>query len=192
MARPPRDSQRAKVYAAETSVEWARHDRLILKRFRTIVDAELFAESVFRSPWFASRAPHLVQLTVVAGERSSKRATCTTKPGKVPGTSVSRIRLPPWARNRQVVLHELAHAMVWRPEPPAHHGPEFCRALIELVTEYASSSAAGALRVQFALRGVRVGAVIAPIDAVAAPQIFHGQLSLPGLGPVGQRAATTH
>ena len=192
MPRPPRDTQRAKVYAAEISVDWARHDRLIVKRFRSIADAEHFAEAVFRSEWFAARAPHLRQLTVVAGERASRRATCTTKPGTVAGTSVSRIRLPPWARNRQVILHEMAHAMAWRPVPPAHHGPEFCRALIELINEYVSHSAAGALRVQFALRGVRVGEAPHVSAVFPAPEIVHGQLSLPGLGPVGQRAAVVH
>lgn len=190
MTRPPRDVQRAKVYAAEASVEWDRHDKRATKRFRTLGDAAEFVELVYRSEWFSTRAPHLVALSVVAGDRSSRRATCTTRVGKVPGTSVSRIRLPPWARNRQVVLHEMAHALVWKPEPPAHHGPEFCRAEIELLGEFVSPAAASALRVQFAIRGVRVGdapKVVAPF--VPDSSVLFGQLSLPGFGPVGQRAA---
>ena len=46
-----------------------------------------------------------------------------------PGTTLSRIWLPKWARNKVMVLHETAHAI-------AHgdgHGPLFARVYIELL-----------------------------------------------------------
>jgi putative metallohydrolase (TIGR04338 family) len=190
VTRPPRDSQRSRVYAAETAMNWRGHGRLVSKKLRSLDDAAHFVTEVVTSDWFAARAPQVSLVRLVAGDPKSRRATCISRIGKVPGTTNSRIRLPPWARTRPVILHELSHAVVFSATPPSAHGPEFCRAELDLITAFLGSSVADALHEQFLLHRVRVGSADTPARAIPLP-IALGQLVLPGLEPFGQRAAST-
>lgn len=61
------------------------------------------------------------------------------------------IALPRWARTKAVLCHEVAHSFT-----DDHHGPEFCRTYIRLVSHFVGVDAAKALRREFRAARVKV------------------------------------
>lgn len=49
----------------------------------------------------------------------------------------NELRLPKWARNAVVILHELSHAILWKEKKfAADHGPEFVRTFMDLLVRF--------------------------------------------------------
>ena len=152
-----RDSQRARVYAAEDSwgmrLDAARRgartaviggSTLTLPeelRFGTLADAQRYAEH------------HLAGLPPVAlRERRGQKAAHWSAPGEV------ALPLPrygePWALRESVLLHELAHHVAFHTHGVADHGPSYTACMLELVARALGEEAALALRVDYGEHGV--------------------------------------
>jgi putative metallohydrolase (TIGR04338 family) len=156
----PRDTQRAKVYAAEEFVRTlfdraAEHGNNVVEffgtqltlppegRFATVTAVQRYVDEVLAHVG-ADRALTVRArrgVTAAHYERSDDGATIA-----VPDHRST------WALRELVVLHEIAHHLS-EAEPP--HGPEFVAAFCELAEAVMGPEVAHVLRVVYAKEGVR-------------------------------------
>jgi putative metallohydrolase (TIGR04338 family) len=161
-----RDTQRAKVYAAEEFVRTlfdraAEHGNRVIEffgtqltlppegRFASAPSVQRYVDDVLAHSTVRARWPAVGPLAVRARrgvtaahyERSSDGATIA-----VPD------RRSTWALRELVVLHEIAHHLC-DVEPP--HGPEFVATFCELAEAVMGPEVAHVLRVVYAKEGVR-------------------------------------
>ncbi len=118
--RPPRDSQRSKVYAAE---EFLRSEG---RRFSSLDEIQQYVDKLVGSAWWGRRSN--VRSIKVHPQRSN--ASAMAHPSR------RTIHMPEWAWCESIVLHEVAHVWTERaaaPEAIPSHGREFARNLLELV-----------------------------------------------------------
>lgn len=113
-----RDSQRARVYAAEQKV------------FGTMCEAELCDPAEFVDILTSRRDFQRVygcDWNVVVSEmpRTEESATGVTR-----GLRRGRIQIPKWAANPPMICHELAHCIT---PPWVAHGPLFCYIYLDLL-----------------------------------------------------------
>ena len=166
MALRPRDSQKQKVY------DWDAHfrkDRLTLVQCQTLVNRACAAHNV--------RPPKV---------QASYGSTAYYKP------MLNTITLPPWAQNSATVLHEVSHAVIDKKfsrfpvktedaasfgeplklyQPPASHGPEFARVLLELLAYF------GVAKVNEARKAAREHRVKISSDSKFKPGLKKTQVS---------------
>jgi putative metallohydrolase (TIGR04338 family) len=156
----PRDTQRAKVYAAEEFVRTlfdraAEHGNNVVEffgtqltlppegRFATVTAVQRYVDEVLAH--VGADRPLTVRarrgVTAAHYERSDEGATIA-----VPDHRST------WALRELVVLHEIAHHLS-EAEPP--HGPEFVAAFCELAEAVMGPEVAHVLRVVYAKEGVR-------------------------------------
>jgi putative metallohydrolase (TIGR04338 family) len=156
----PRDTQRAKVYAAEEFVRTLfdraaeRGNRVVEffgtqltlppeGRFATVAAVQRYVDDVVAH--VGAERPLTVRarrgVTAAHYERSDEGATIA-----VPDRRTS------WALRELVVLHEIAHH-VCDADPP--HGPEFVATFCELAAAVMGPEVAHVLRVVYAKEGVR-------------------------------------
>jgi hypothetical protein len=113
-----RDSQRSAVYAWEKSLpEWP-GEALSLAGCQELV----------RRVW----GDHLHTDAPLVTDGRGRRRACYAPHNH-------QIRLPRWSRTSLVVLHEVAHAILFVSESPdsrAHHGPEFARLYLNFLHHY--------------------------------------------------------
>jgi putative metallohydrolase (TIGR04338 family) len=162
-----RDSQRAKVYAAEEFVRTmfdrvAEHGspsveffgaQLTLPpeaRFASVPSVQRYVDGVLALPAVRERWPRVPPLRV----RARKAATAAHYEHR-DGEGV--IAVPDrdtadWAMRELVVLHEVAHHLCWV-RPP--HGPEFVETLCTLTELVMGPELGHVLRVVYAKEGVR-------------------------------------
>jgi putative metallohydrolase (TIGR04338 family) len=162
--RRVRDSQRQRVYDAETV--W-RQTVGTGEPLPTVPDVERFVRRVLTAKRVLRRWPfmqgHSVEVHSGAGCRSAI------------AEGDWRIKIPLWARNEAVVLHELAHVIHKRGmyehitrqygmRPPTKeedplwhqgHGYQFCRIFLDLVLLYMGKPAADQLKAAFKAGRVR-------------------------------------
>jgi hypothetical protein len=117
----PRDNQRAKVYAWERTIEGYHR----APEWKTIQEVSAWAEPVWRAERGRYGLGGDVAPEFVSSCRGQRRALAY---------SSHKISLPLWARQRPVVLHELAHRLVPTGEA---HGPRFVAVLIGLLARHA-------------------------------------------------------
>ncbi|MBJ7339368.1 TIGR04338 family metallohydrolase [Mycolicibacterium sp.] len=162
----PRDTQRAKVYAAEQLVRtlFDRADergnravdffgaQLTLPpeaRFGSVDAVRRYVAEVMKLPSVRTRWPRADPLTVRA------RRGATAAHWEFDGT-VATVAVPDrhttWALRELVVLHEIAHHLS-RAEPP--HGPQFVVTFCELAEAVMGPEVGHVLRVIYAKEGVR-------------------------------------
>ena len=162
----PRDTQRAKVYAAEEFVRTlfdraAEHGNQVVEffgtqltlppegRFASAPSVQRYVDDVLAHPTVRARWPAAGVLTVRARrgaiaahyERSDDGATIA-----VPD------RHSTWALRELVVLHEIAHHLC-DVEPP--HGPKFVATFCDLAEAVMGPEVGHVLRVVYAKEGVR-------------------------------------
>ena len=163
----PRDTQRAKVYAAEEFVRTlfdraAEHGNRVVDffgtqltlppegRFASAPSVQRYVDEVLAHPAVRARWPAVGALTVRAPRAGPPPPTMRTP------TMRAAIAVPDrrttWALRELVVLHEMAHHLS-DAEPP--HGPEFVATFCELAEAVMGPEVAHVLRVVYAKEGVR-------------------------------------
>lgn len=140
----PRDSQRRRVYLAETPQPPGH-------RYRDLMDCIAFAEQVVGSLWWMARFPardlgRLPRFRPGYGARQAFFHVDEFGPA---------ITLPRRYRTASVILHELVHWAQWD-DHIAPHGPEFCRVYLDAVTEFLGSERGQRLADAFAEQRVKV------------------------------------
>jgi putative metallohydrolase (TIGR04338 family) len=162
-----RDTQRAKVYAAEVFVrtlfdraaERGSGDidffgtRLTLPpeaRFGSVAAVQRYVDDVLALPSVRGRWPEAPALRVRA--RRGATAAHYEKLGQAGVIAVPDQRGAQWALRELVVLHEIAHHLC-DIRPP--HGPDFVATLCELAEIVMGPELGHVLRVVFAKEGVR-------------------------------------
>jgi putative metallohydrolase (TIGR04338 family) len=162
----PRDTQRAKVYAAEQFVRtlFDRADehgnraidffgsRLTLPpegRFASVPAVQRYVDDVLTHPAVRRRWPAAGELTV-----RPRRGATAAHYERADGTATVAVpdRRTTWALRELVVLHEIAHHLV-DSDPP--HGPEFVATFCELAAMVMAPEVGHVLRVVYAREGVR-------------------------------------
>jgi putative metallohydrolase (TIGR04338 family) len=162
----PRDTQRAKVYAAEEFVRTlfdraAEHGNQVIDffgtqltlppegRFASAPAVQRYVDDVLAHPGVRARWPATAGLAV-RGRRGAGAAHYErTDEGATIAVPDGRGR---WALRELVVLHEVAHHLC-DAEPP--HGPQFVSTLCELAEVVMGPEVGHVLRVVFAKEGVR-------------------------------------
>jgi putative metallohydrolase (TIGR04338 family) len=162
----PRDSQRAKVYAAEEFVRTlfdraAAHGNRSLDffganvtlppegKFATVDSVQRYVDDVLAHPAVRARWPGPPPVTVRA-RRGERAAHYEWTPDAA--TIAVPDRETTWALRELVVLHELAHHVA-QADPP--HGPEFVATFCELASAVMGAEVGYVLRVVYAKEGVR-------------------------------------
>lgn len=162
-----RDSQRAKVYAAEQFVRTmfdraAQHGspsveffgtQLTLPpegRFASLKSVQRYVDSVLTLPAVQREWPDASRLWV----RSRRAATAAHYENR---DGVGTIAVPDrdtadWAMRELVILHEVAHHLCQTPPP---HGPEFVATICKLAELVMGPEVGHVLRVVYAKEGVR-------------------------------------
>jgi putative metallohydrolase (TIGR04338 family) len=166
-AGAPRDSQRARVYAAEAFVRTL-FDRAAERgspaveffgtqltlppegRFGSVASVQRYVDEVLALPSVRKRWPDMSPLNV-----RPRRAATAAHYENHDGAGV--IAVPDrdtadWALRELVVLHEVAHHLC-QAEPP--HGPEFVATICELTELVMGPELGHVLRVVYAKEGVR-------------------------------------
>jgi hypothetical protein len=143
--RTPRDSQRSRVYRAETP--------LPSSPLPGLPACATFADRVVGSLWWQARFPDL-------GLGSMPRF----RPGNGARQAFFRedeggptITLPRRYRTKGVVLHELVHWALHREVDLPHHGRTFTRVLVDATLEFGGPERADALLASFRTFRVRTG-----------------------------------
>ncbi|MDT5208087.1 MAG: hypothetical protein QOF67_502 [Mycobacterium sp.] len=163
----PRDTQRAKVYAAEEFVRTlfdraAGHGNRVVDffgtqltlppegRFASAPSVQRYVDEVLAHPAVRVRWPAVGALTV----RGRRGATAAHYERSDDDTATIAVpdRGSTWALRELVVLHEIAHHLS-DAEPP--HGPQFVATLCELAGAVMGPEVAHVLRVVYAKEGVR-------------------------------------
>lgn len=161
-----RDTQRAKVYAAEEFVRTLfdradEHGNRVVEffgtqltlppegRFASTVSVQRYVDDVLAMPVVGERWPGIRPLAVRA--RRGVTAAHYERFDDGAGIAVPEGRTT-WALRELVVLHEIAHHLCTA-EPP--HGPEFVATFCELAGAVMGPEVAHVLRVVYAKEGVR-------------------------------------
>ncbi len=148
----PRDQHRSAVYAAEDQLRSTLERGGPVDFFGSTLDVP--AERHFADlPSIQAYVDSVLALTPVVGSWPDASPVCVreragaSKAHYEPGGTIAIPLAGPvqsrWAARESVVLHELAHHLVWSDSDPAH-GPRFCGALVRLY-QYAISPSAGLL-----------------------------------------------
>ena len=161
-----RDTQRAKVYAAESFVRTMfdraaeRNNRVVEffgthltlppeARFSSAESVQAYVDRVVALPAVRDRWPGRVPLRV--RPRQGATAAHYERAGDTATVAVPQGRTM-WALRELVVLHEIAHHLS-EAEPP--HGPEFVGTFCEIAAVVMGPEVAHVLRVVYANEGVR-------------------------------------
>nr|WP_090278099.1 TIGR04338 family metallohydrolase [Mycolicibacterium komanii]CRL73462.1 hypothetical protein CPGR_03251 [Mycolicibacterium komanii] len=162
----PRDTQRAKVYAAEEFVRTLfdraaeRGNRVIEffgtsltlppeARFASIESVQRYVDDVLALPTVRQRWPHPAPLGVRSRRGASAAHYEVDETGAVIAVPEVQTR---WALRELVVLHEMAHHLCGVAPP---HGPQFVATFCELADAVMGPEVAHVLRVVYAKEGVR-------------------------------------
>lgn len=153
-----RDSQRSKVYEAERAA--FRSLGFFTEAYPSLSLCHEKISKWMDEAWFKRRFGEGHALTLRGGRGKARGGLREIVRGEV--IKVVSIKLPPWARNSFVMLHELAHACTMlrhetalRHENVAAHGPEYCKIYLELVAHYLGQEYAEKLECQFRVHNVR-------------------------------------
>lgn len=151
--KTPRDSQRSKVYKAESDTSMRVNPNYCndFPEIMTLQEIESWVEKIMTSKWFESNYPGVNQIIpAIRDGRGSRRAAANTR----------RMRFPIWTRFELMVLHELAHvvcAHIYRPYEIRMHGRAYCAVYLNLVKRWIGKPAHDELKKSFKKHGVKYG-----------------------------------
>jgi putative metallohydrolase (TIGR04338 family) len=142
-----RDTQRSRLYKADDVLH------PFAQPLPTVRDVERFVKRVWSSKRVQVAYPNAVRrwqswdLPTVKDGRGRRRA----------GGWDGGITIPLWARKTDVVIHELAHTIVWRElsSKAAGHGWQFCSVYLYLVKLFMGAEAHAALKASFKQHRIR-------------------------------------
>jgi hypothetical protein len=143
----PRDSQRSRVYRAESPVASS--------PLPGLAACATFADRVVGTLWWQIRFPShpLAQMPRLRPGNGARQAFLRQE-----AEGGHSITLPRRYRTKGIVLHELAHwALSAEVDLPAH-GATFTRVLLDAMAEFCSAERADALAASYREQRVRVGA----------------------------------
>ncbi|MGH8226108.1 MAG: hypothetical protein ACRER1_08165 [Gammaproteobacteria bacterium] len=147
-AKQPRDSQRARVYRAETQAFGAA--RANAGTCASIAVVRDYLHGVLADDWFRTEYGDFAYVKIKDG-RGTRHAYSAYE-AKARGVVFS---FPRWARTKPVMLHELSHAAsLRRYGAVAAHGPEFAATYLRLVSRHLGSAAHEKLREAFVVHRV--------------------------------------
>ena len=141
-----RDSQRARVYRAESAVPSS--------PLPGLPACESFMEKVVGSLWWAARFPEcdLGRLPRLRPGNGARQAFYREDPD---GPTIT---LPRRYRTKGVVLHELVHwALALTPDLP-NHGSTFARVLVDITAEFYGPDRVALLETAYVEQRVKIGA----------------------------------
>lgn len=167
-----RDSQRSKVYEAETMVRriFDRADERNLRtvdvlgstltlpierKFASIDSVQSYVDSVLTLNWVRETWPH-ASTTVRVRERSGAGASHYETDTATIAVPLHR-RNEAWALRELVVLHELAHHFEPEESDTPSHGGQFVDRFVTLVSEIVGYEAGFLLRTTMLETGVKIG-----------------------------------
>lgn len=139
-----RDSQRSKVYAAESVIR--RYGRTKM----TFAECEKYLAKVQASAWFVRHYGD--HFAIRLNDRGSRAHAATSW-----GAAKGNINLPSWARNEAVLLHEIAHNVTksrYGEQVPGH-GWQWAGTYVELVGHFMGADVAKLLTDSFREHKVR-------------------------------------
>ncbi len=142
---PPRDSQRSRVYRAETPLGG--------RRFPVLADCAAFVDGVVGSLWWSARFPtrDLAQVPRLRPGNGARQAFYREEP------SGPTITLPRRYRTSGVIIHELAHWALADADDLPNHGRTFTRLLMDATTEFMGESKREVLASGYAEHKVHIG-----------------------------------
>lgn len=139
MAR--RDSQKSRLYAAEAKFKTG-----LDPQFKRVDQVEAYLAKIMSTTWWKNRFPDVDRIRVKDGR----------------GTRIARghtekryVSLPMWARNRHVILHEVAHVVT--PDEFAPHGREYAQNYYDLLLRFCGPEDADAFLAGCIVHRVKVG-----------------------------------
>jgi len=131
----PRDSQRARLYRAEGTVDPG-------QKLPTVERMQAWVDGLLATDWFVARwGARAFEVRPGFGHR---RATADQN---------GVLQMPKWARTELVLLHEIAHCLT--PWTLASHGPEYAGVLLALTRRGMGPGPAQLLEDAFARERVR-------------------------------------
>lgn len=143
------DFQKSKCYRAEWSI---RKDIPNNRRWLEIEDVQKYVDKLVTKAWFKRRWPKIDKITVKAPKKDMGQRAWAY------GNYFNgRITIPMWARQKIVVLHEVAHAIV-HPKYGGKHGRFWARTFLELVKFEMGEEAYKVLKVAYRAEGVKFNA----------------------------------
>ena len=155
----PRDAQRALVYRAEDAwalrLDAARRGatRAEVAGSSLVLPAEVrFGTLAAAQAWADQHVPPGTPAVRLRERRGQAQAHWEAP--DVIALPVAR-HGEPWALRQTVLLHELAHHVVFHSTGTADHGPSYVSTMLELVARALGEHAAFALRVEYGEAGVR-------------------------------------
>lgn len=148
------DTEKTKTYKAEWAFQGKYKD---IKDFGNIVEAQKYAAKVCKSKtWkklFLEKGRKVSEIQVVQKQRSTGRGTA----GWASGRKVTLDQL--CGLDEYTLLHEMAHCLGnW------HHGRQFRRDLLKLVSRFMGTDAAKALKAEFKERKLACGEPRKPME----------------------------
>jgi len=147
--RRPRDSQRARLYAAERTAFG--DPRACPARLATLRELCAYVDQTLGDAWFEAEFGRFASVRVKDG-----RGTRHAYSAYDLRSRALLLSFPRWARTRPVVLHELGHAASARRHGViAAHGPEFAGVFLGLVRRFLGPDAAGRLAAAYRSHRVR-------------------------------------
>ncbi|MBF6178579.1 TIGR04338 family metallohydrolase [Nocardia otitidiscaviarum] len=166
-----RDSQRGRVYDAETLVRgiFERADEFgartvevhgsqltlpVERKFASVESVQDYADRVLALNWVRARWPRAATPVTVRARTGSKAAHYEVA-GAVLAVPL-HANGSAWALRELVILHELAHHLESDSEKCAPHGPEFCDRYLELIDGVIGPEAALLMRTTMLGCGVRL------------------------------------
>ena len=151
----PRDMQKTKLYAAERCPEHMRR-WWTETPCRDTTGVWVFFERITKDPWFLR---HYGRWTLwLRNGQGARIARGAYRGEDLFRRHVADLKLPRWARYRQMILHELAHAVASQIHGSGNiqgHGREYAAIYLDLVRHFLGAEAARQLRASFKAHGVK-------------------------------------
>jgi putative metallohydrolase (TIGR04338 family) len=141
--------QAGKVYAAEALSGIKQHRETL-----TLKQCQVFTNKVISRKYVKDNYGSVSSILVLDG-RGRRKACATYYCGQ------KAIKLPKWARNEFVILHEVAHHLT----KLNGHKSEFASCLLDLVRHFIGRDAADSLQAAYHLKGVKIQGKNGPVKA---------------------------
>lgn len=146
---PKIKDQAGRLYSAETISGIKQHSGTL-----TLKQCQAFTDKVIARKYVKDNYGSIPAILVLDG-RGRRKACATFYYGR------RAIKLPKWARNEYVILHEVAHHLTRLDG----HKAEFASCLLDLVRHFLGKDSAEALQGAYHLKGVKVQGKNGPVKA---------------------------